>query len=204
LARPISASHIDDIKKIIDTAHAAGASLVISLWSFDMLQPRAGAALENNRALLTKDANRDAYITRVLTPLAKALAGYPGLHSWETFNEPEGMSTEHGWTPTRIPMSSVQRTVNWMADAIHQADPTAKVSNGTWTFVANSTVGSNFRNYYSDAALTKAGGRSRGTVDFHQVHYYDNWQTGDSTTVSPFKHPASYWKLDKPIVIGEF
>jgi hypothetical protein len=32
------------------------------------------------------------------------------------------------------------------------------------------------------------------------VHYYD-W---GGTAISPFHHPASYWGLDKPLVIGEF
>jgi hypothetical protein len=32
------------------------------------------------------------------------------------------------------------------------------------------------------------------------VHYYD-W---GGEELSPFHHPASYWQLDKPLVIGEF
>ena len=35
-----------------------------------------------------------------------------------------------------------------------------------------------------------------------EVHYYDNFV--GSEIISPFLHPASYWGLDKPIVIGEF
>jgi hypothetical protein len=65
-------------------------------------------------------------------------------------------------------------------------------------------VGS-YHSYYSDDALKAAGGRAKGTLDFYEVHYYDNWGAGnDSTVVSPFKHPATYWNVDKPITIGEF
>jgi len=48
--------------------------------------------------------------------------------------------------------------------------------------------------------LIDAGGDPDGTLDFYMVHYYD-WAKEE---YSPFHHPASYWELDKPIVIGEF
>ena len=35
-------------------------------------------------------------------------------------------------------------------------------------------------------------------MDFYQVHWYHD------ESVSPWTHDASYWQLDKPIVIGEF
>jgi hypothetical protein len=100
-----------------------------------------------------------------------------------------------------VPESAIQKTVNWFAAAIHVADPTALVTNGTWQFRAGANV-NGMTNYYSDAALQVAGGRAKGTLDFYEVHYY----TADGAMVSPFAHPASYWGLTdkKPIVIGEF
>jgi hypothetical protein len=56
------------------------------------------------------------------------------------------------------------------------------------------------RNYYSDERLVAAGGDPRGVLDFYTVHYYD-W---GSTQISPFHHDASYWGLDKPLVVAEF
>jgi len=38
-----------------------------------------------------------------------------------------------------------------------------------------------------------------GTLDFYEVHY-----TSNGTSNSCFTHPASYWGLDKKVVIGEF
>jgi hypothetical protein len=204
LANKISDANIADVKKILDAAHAKGVMIDLSLWSFDMLQSGQNAPTANNTALLTQDVNRQAYIDNVLTPLVTALKGNPGLYSWEIFNEPEGMTTENGWTPNKVAESVIQKCVNWFADAIHNADPNARVTNGAWTFIANSTVGS-YHSYYSDDALKAAGGRAKGTLDFYEVHYYDNWGAGnDSTVVSPFKHPATYWNVDKPIIIGEF
>jgi hypothetical protein len=209
LALPISASDIADVKSILDAAQAAGVQITISLWSFDMLQGAnesiPDTVTANNMNLLTTAAGRNAYITNVLTPLVTAIGNHPGLYSWEIFNEPEGMTTQNGWVPmaNRIDESVVQTCVNWFADAIHQANPTALVTNGTWTFFANSTVtGQSYVNDYSDTALTTAGGKAKGTLDYYEVHYYDNFN--NSNVISPFTHPSTYWNLDKNIVIGEF
>jgi hypothetical protein len=196
MAQALTAANIADVKKILDAAHAAGVGVNLSLWSFDML--RSGPTA-NNQALLTMDANRQAYVDNVLTPLATALRGYPGLHSWEAFNEPEGMTTQYGWLTTKIDESFIQKSVNWFASAIHTADPAALVTNGAWQFRANSSA-SGMMNRYSDAALVAAGGKANGTLDFYEVHYY----TANGTAVSPFKNPLSHWGLDKKTVIGEF
>ena len=92
LATTISAANIADIKKILDGAAAAGQAVVVSLWAFDMLQSSQISAtiLQNNKNLLQKDANRQAYVDNVITPLVTALKGHPGLYAWEVFNEPEG------------------------------------------------------------------------------------------------------------------
>jgi cellulase (glycosyl hydrolase family 5) len=214
MALPISRSNIADVKSILDAAFAAGMMVTISLWSFDMLKASVPAAmLANNVSLLTVDANRQAYIDNVLTPLVTALAGHPGLYAWETFNEPEGMASGASWKPftavrladggtqagQSVAESYIQKTVNWFAAAIHAADPKALVTNGTWEFQANSNA-SGMTNYYSDSALRSAGGKTNGTLDFYEVHYYSS----DGTMYSPFANKASYWALDKPIVIGEF
>jgi hypothetical protein len=204
-ANTISAANVADVKKILDAAQAEHVAVALSLWSFDMLQGGQSAPLDDNMALLTTDAKRQAYIDRVLVPLVDGLKGHPGLYAWEIFNEPEGMTTQHGWTQQNggrtVDESVVQKCVNWFADAIHAADPNALVTNGAWQFAVNATV-SGYQNAYSDTALKAAGGRAKGTLDFYEVHYYDNWN--GSQVVSPFTHPASYWNVDKPIVIGEF
>ena len=56
------------------------------------------------------------------------------------------------------------------------------------------------QNYYRDDRLIAYGGDSLGTLDFYTVHYY-SWA---GTALSPFHHPASYWQLDKPVVLAEF
>jgi hypothetical protein len=175
-----------------------------------MLSGGQNAPITDNENLLENDTDRQAYITNVLTPLVTALQGYHGLYSWEIFNEPEGMTTQNGWTTgsggVEIDESYIQKTVNWFADAIHTADPNALVTNGAWTFIANENANGK-TNFYSDAALIAAGGRAKGTLDYYQVHYYDNWGSpGGAESVSPFEYPSTHWGLTdgKPIVIGEF
>ncbi len=205
MAQALPAQDIADIKSVLDAAHAAGVGVNLSLWSFDMLQgPGSGEdiptnVLTDNQLLLTTDANRNAYITRVLVPLATALKGYPGLYSWEIFNEPEGM-TPAGWTGNSTNMgltvseAVIQKCVNLFASAIHTADPNALVTNGAVTL--------QYAADYSDANLVAAGGAANGTLDFYEAHYY----AGNGSKVSPFTHTAASWNLPdtKPIVIGEF
>jgi hypothetical protein len=198
LAMKLQQSHIDGVKAILGAAHDAGVVIDLSLWSFDMLQSNAGDAHTNNQALLEKDANRQAYIDNYLTPLVNAIKGTPGLYSWEIFNEPEGMGPK-GWATYRTTEEAIQKTVNWLAAAIHTADPNALVTNGAQTFDYCSGV-SGKTNYYSDSALIAAGGKQNGTLDFYEVHYY----TSNGSSNSAFTHPASYWKLDKQLVMGEF
>jgi hypothetical protein len=202
----ISQANISDIKSILDAAFAAGVSVNISLWSFDMLQSGmegiSATTLTNNKNLLTVDANRTAYITNVLTPLVTALKGYHGLYSYEIFNEAEGMASDvpdAGWAATTIPEANIQRTVNWFASAIHDADSSALVTTAAWTFQAcDDRPGTT--NYYSNAALQNAGGMTNGTLDYYEVHYYADNGTGNS----PYVNKATFWDLDKPVLMGEF
>jgi len=202
---PIPQSHIDGVTSILDAAHAAGVAIDLSLWSFDMLQAGEGitAALRTkNQNLLTQDSIRQSYVQNYLTPLVTALKGHPGLYSYEIFNEPEGM-TQYGWTAgnggAQVDESTIQKSVNWFAAAIHSADPSALVTNGSQVFQYCSSVNGN-KNFYSDAALRSAGGQEKGTLDFYEVHYYSS----NGTSNSCFTHPASYWGLDKKVVMGEF
>ena len=195
----IPQSHIDGVKAILNAAATNKVAVTISLFSFDMGQDNAGTASAKNQAFLTTNNLRQSYIDNYLTDLVKALKGTPGLYSYEIFNEPEGMSTK-GWaTKFKIDEKYIQMCVNWFAGAIHAADPTALVTNGAQTFDYCSSV-SGKTNYYSDSALRTVGGKQNGTLDYYEVHYYSS--NGDSN--SCFLHPASYWGLDKKLVMGEF
>jgi Cellulase (glycosyl hydrolase family 5) len=197
-ALPILPSHIDGVKSILNAASANKVKVIITLWSFDMLQPNAGEAHTNNSLLLENDAHRQAYIDNYLTPLVNAVKDTPGIHSWDIFNEPEGMGP-NGWAMYRTTMAAIQRTVNWLVAAIRAADPGALITSSAQTFDYCANVAGK-TNYYSDSALLAAGGKANGTLDFYQVHYY----AVNGTSNSMFLRPASYWALDKKLVVGEF
>jgi len=97
-------------------------------------------------------------------------------------------------------MKDVQQFINLVAGAIHRTDPLVLVSNGSWSMKVLTDV-AGYTNFYSPQRLKAAGGDSLGFLDFYMVHYYP---LNNPIEESPFHHPASYWKLDKPIMIGEF
>jgi hypothetical protein len=133
---------ISDIKAVLDLAWQRKIGLMLCLWSFDMLRTSNGTGITDRaKLLLTDTVYLKAYLDSALAPIVTALKGYPGIITWEVFNEPEGMSEEYGWDfNLHVPMSDIQRFVNRVAGTIHRIDSSAKVTNGSWSFIAQTDV----------------------------------------------------------------
>ncbi len=132
---------IEDLTAILDAAREHDVGLVLCLWSFDMLRKEFGAEnglnLDRNEVLLRDSARTQTYVDSALVPMVEAVGDHPAVIAWEIFNEPEGMSEEHGWHFTRhVPMSDLQRFINQAAGGIRRADPDALVTNGAWSFIS--------------------------------------------------------------------
>jgi hypothetical protein len=200
---------IEDLRAILDLAYFYDIGLKLCLWSFDMLHTNqyGSAITSRNRVLLTDTTRLQAYIENALIPMVDSLKGHPAILAWEIFNEPEGMSTQFGWTLSadRVTMAEIQRFVNRTSGAIRRTDPDVLITNGSWSFRASSDVvpsgaSGSFYNFYRDDRLIEAGGDSLGYLDFYSVHYYEHF----GISQSPFHTDAIFWQLDKPIVIAEF
>lgn len=131
-----------DLKLILDMAWQRRIGLLLSLWSFDMMDISNGSLVTNRSQLMLTDTTYTRYyINNALIPMVKSVKGHPAIIGWEIFNEAEGMSDEFGWSTTyHVPMSNIQTFVNLCAGAIHRADPAAKVTTGAWALTAETDV----------------------------------------------------------------
>ena len=141
-ATGLAPNTISDLKKVLKIGWDREIGLNFCLWGFGMLNSALDTSILNrNKKILSDTSYTNAYIRNCLIPMVKALKGNPALISWEIFNEPEGMSTEFGWTSgPRTPMKNIQKFVNLLAGGIHKADPTAKVTSGAVTLATLTDV----------------------------------------------------------------
>jgi hypothetical protein len=187
------------IRKVLDMALAHRVGISLCLWSFDMLQDQ-GQNVAAMKHILENTYYTECYIQHALIPLLEQLGSHPAILTWEIFNEAEGMTDLFGWSKERTQMCFIQQTVNLIAGAIHRHAPGVPVSTGAWNIKVMTDVDGHY-NYYRDDRLIGAGKDKDGYLDLYQVHYYPEHFAGG---LSPFHQPASYWSVNKPLMIGEF
>lgn len=210
----ITDSLITDLRRYMEQAQRYNIMIQWCLWNGAVLKPTDGIW-----GLIHDTSKLQTFIDKVLTPVVNALKEYPSLAGYEIMNEPEGSvlnnvkdsepcfdttilkGTGAGWTGNNIPMKLFQQFANLQAAAIHAADPKALVTQGSWSMHATVDTEGNF-NYWKDECLIAAGGKKSGTLDFYQVHAYpwnNKFEAG-----SPFTVSFLDYKLDRPLVVGEF
>ncbi|XP_005106981.2 mannan endo-1,4-beta-mannosidase isoform X1 [Aplysia californica] len=206
---------LSDFKDMLNLAQSHDILVFPTLWNAAVNQDTHGRL----DGLIRDPDKLQSYLDVVLTPLVKQVKGHPALAGWDIINEPEGMiipakwSRERcydtlalifsgmGWAGKKYCYKEIQRFINWQADAIKSADPAALVTVGV--FKPNSCTDSFWLvNHYSDTCLVAAGGRPLGTLDFYEYHSY-SWD-GIFDGVAVFRHSAPDYKMNKPILVGEF
>ena len=188
---------ISNMRQALDTAYAYGVVVSMCLFSYDMLIPGTKASyssynLDNNYKFLTVPSNIDTYLNNALKPMLDSVGSHPAIMCWEVFNEPENMLDSTATAPRKITQNDILRITNKIAGFIHR-NSKKMASTGIMSF--------QYRGQYSTAKLIAAGADNDGYLDFYMVHYDPEYQ---ADSLSPFSHPATYWTMDKPIMVGRF
>jgi hypothetical protein len=100
-----------------------------------------------------------------------------------------------------VPVVQMQRFAAMIADAVHK-NSRHKITVGSASLKWNAPKPPAVANWWNDSSLHNAYSSSSGHLDFYQIHYYD-WMYDPSWGYDPCREPTSYWKLDKPTLVGE-
>jgi mannan endo-1,4-beta-mannosidase len=206
-------SLIDELSEFLTFAEKHSIFVILCLWN--------GAVKPTHMLHLYSDpAKLEHYIAKVLKPMVAGLKHHKSLAAWEIVNEVEGsvkpgikdankcFDTENlvgsgaNWANTGLTMKEALRFINLHADAIKETDPKALVTSGAWSERSNTDDCVHCHNYYKNECLHGAGGKPKGVLDFYQIHTYTN--NGKYNEFSPMKKTAAAFKLNKPLIIGEF
>lgn len=131
--------------------------------------------------LLRDPAKRQALLDNVITPILKRYGQDPAIEAWDVVNEPEWAVFGYGSPDPKkgVAPSEMRSYIRETVDRIHQYTQ------------HQATVGSASTKWLD---LVKGLG-----LDLYQAHWYDQFEKK-----SPLGTPVSSYKLDRPLILGEF
>jgi hypothetical protein len=190
----LDATFLSDLDDILARAANHRVMVMPCLWSFDMTQDNN----QNGIGLIMDQAKTQSYIDHALIPMVTRTANAPALLAWEISNEPEWSVTD-----SQVTKVCLQRFVAMLASAIH-ANCGKMVTVGSACLKWNSDVSPAEDNWWKESALRAQYNNAGAHMDFYQIHYYD-WMVGSGWAYDPFQpdRNVSYWRLDKPVLVGE-
>jgi len=219
-----SGSLVNDLKAFLDECQKRNLFMVLVLFNGAKMRTKETINMIKNEVRL------QSYLDNALVPMILGLRDHPSLAAWEVMNEPEGAtppgqtnnepcfdlthldwskSRGPGWSGANISIKDILKLHNWVSHTIHSYDTKALVMAGSWQHLATTfgpgedPVHKFAFNHYMDECLVKAGGYELGIMDMIQFHVYPwggEWHIGAPWTGLN----ASSYKVDKPIIIGEF
>jgi hypothetical protein len=196
---------IADLKRILDMAWQRRIGLLLTLWSFDMMNIANGSLVTNRSgAMLTDTTYTRYYINNALIPMVNAVRGHPAIIAWEVFNEPEGMSNEFGWSTTyHVPMANIQTFTNLVAGAIHRTDSTARVTTGSWALTAETDVNGLAKGADLQTRLNSLSGTEKSRIeDEFYLRYRFRMTAEDLITKFAAGPNQNYYRDDRLIAAG--
>ncbi len=203
----LDTNFLSNLEEIFSIGAQNNVMVMPCLWSFDMTKDFTGSAgkYAGLHADLIKDSSKTAsYITNALIPMVKKFANTCNLLAWEIINEPEWSISGPGTTVQLVSAKEMLRFCGMISEAIH-ANSSKMVTVGSACLKWHSTkIGPAEVHYWNDSSFAAAYNKPGAKLDFYQIHYYD-WMYNPDWGYDPFQatKTPSYWKLDKPTLIGE-
>jgi hypothetical protein len=182
-----------DLEAALTLANQHDVYLMLTLFSFDNFKTSAPKA--NMSLFATDSARRQALVTNVIRPFARAVQASPNARrmlAWDVINEPEWAVTGaslHGGDPVFDPQDDVQAVTHAQMETL-LGDVIAGLRAESSALVTVGAAAMKWKNAWSELDL-----------DFYQFHIYD-WV---HTNGWPYdRTPAQYGVNGKPVVMGEF
>lgn len=203
----LDTNFLSNLEDIFSIAAQNNVMVMPCLWSFDMTKDftsSAGKYAGLHAALIKDSVKTVTYINNALIPMVKKFANTCNLFAWEIINEPEWSISGPGTTVQLVTAKEMVRFCGMIAEAIH-ANSSKMVTVGSACLKWGSTkIGPAEVNYWNDSSFAAAYNKPGAKLDFYQIHYYD-WMYNPDWGYDPFQatKTPSYWKLDKPTLIGE-
>lgn len=172
----------DDLDAALEIAQANDIRLILVLFDFHFFDPARtvnGVQMGGHANLVHDPEAASSLIDNALTPLFKRYSRHPAIFAWDIINEPE-WSMKQTWV-------EATRTVN--PEAMH--DFVKRIVESIHSQTGQlATLGS--------AKLKQLAQWQGLGLDFYQYHDYE-YRFGNLE-----QPPASFLKLDKPCILGEF
>jgi hypothetical protein len=188
----LGSTTLADLEAALTLANQHDVYLMLTLFSFDGFK---SAAMKANMSVFATDAaRRQALVTNVIRPFARAAQASPNsrrLIAWDVINEPEWAVTGAGIGGDQAfdPQDNMQLVTHAQMNTL-LADVITGLRAESSALITVGAAAMKWKNAWLGLDL-----------DFYQFHIYDWVQTGGW----PYNRtPSQYGVAGKPVVMGEF